>query len=153
MTTPIRLAGLGLILTILGGGDLLACGDKFLVGSRGTRYQRPRNARLATVLIYADPSADAAIAAKVQSMLSRRGYQARIVSTMEQLTDSVSGGQFSVVVAASDIVAGVERIFAGAANAAVVVAYDVSTTAASLLTAVDTAIAQHSRVQRAGRNR
>jgi hypothetical protein len=153
MNSRIRLAGLAFLLMIFGTGDLLACGDKFLVGSRGTRYQRPRNARLATVLIYADPSTDAAITAKVQSMLSRRGHQARVVNTMEQLTASIGGGQFAVVVAASDIVAGVEKMFAGAANAAVVVAFDVTANAATILAAVDNAVAQHSRVQRAGRTR
>ena len=34
----------GLIALTLG-GDLFACGDKYLCGSRGTRYQRPKNAR------------------------------------------------------------------------------------------------------------
>ena len=38
------------------GGDLLACGDKFLVTARGTRFQRPKNARAASVLIYAGPA-------------------------------------------------------------------------------------------------
>ena len=37
-------------------GDLLACGDKFLIAGRGTRYQRPKSARAASVLIYANPS-------------------------------------------------------------------------------------------------
>jgi len=33
-----------------------ACGDKFLIAGRGTRFQRPKNARAASVLIYAGPS-------------------------------------------------------------------------------------------------
>ena len=31
----------------IGSGELLACGDKFLVASRGTRYQRAGQARRA----------------------------------------------------------------------------------------------------------
>ena len=50
------------VLVIYGitSGELLACGDKFLVGSRGTRYQRPKNARAAMILIYAAPESELA---------------------------------------------------------------------------------------------
>ena len=41
----------------IGSGELLACGDKFLVASRGTRYQRAGQAReTASILIYLPPS-------------------------------------------------------------------------------------------------
>ena len=33
----------------IGSGELLACGDKFLVASRGTRYQRAGQARQSSV--------------------------------------------------------------------------------------------------------
>ena len=37
----------------IGSGELLACGDKFLVASRGTRYQRAGQARHgASILVY-----------------------------------------------------------------------------------------------------
>ena len=45
-----RFGALVVILAVAMTGDLFACGDKFLVGGRGTRYQRPRNARAASVL-------------------------------------------------------------------------------------------------------
>ena len=48
----------GVLVALLAVGitsDLIACGDKFLVAGRGTRYQRPKTARAASVLIYADP--------------------------------------------------------------------------------------------------
>ena len=38
-----------LILYGIGSGELLACGDKFLVASRGTRYQRAGQARHGSV--------------------------------------------------------------------------------------------------------
>ena len=47
------------VLVIYGitSGELLACGDKFLVASRGTRYQRAGQARdTASILIYLPPS-------------------------------------------------------------------------------------------------
>ena len=36
-------------------GVVLACGDKFLVVSRGTRFERPAASRAASILIYAKP--------------------------------------------------------------------------------------------------
>src|SRR5207245_7269 len=51
MNHRIRLAGLVVALALCPGADLLACGDKFLVAGRGTRYQRPKSARAASVLI------------------------------------------------------------------------------------------------------
>ena len=57
------------------GGDLLACGDKFLVTGRGTRFQRPKNARAASVLIYANPASGTALGA--QERVGRLRAQAR----------------------------------------------------------------------------
>ena len=37
------------------GPVLLACGDKFLVVSRGTRFERPAVRRAARILVYANP--------------------------------------------------------------------------------------------------
>ena len=56
----IRWIGCGLLflsITFVAGG-LLACGDKFLVAGRGTRYQRPKNARAASVLDLEEASLD-----------------------------------------------------------------------------------------------
>jgi len=41
---------------LLTGSHLFACGEKYLVAGRGTRYQRPKNFRAASILIYANPS-------------------------------------------------------------------------------------------------
>ena len=51
-----RFGAVVLMLSVGMAADLFACGDKFLIGGRGTRYQRPKNARAASVLIYADPA-------------------------------------------------------------------------------------------------
>ena len=60
-------------------GDLIACGDKFLVAGRGTRYQRPKTARAASVLIHADPTSSVAATLKkekVESLLKLEGHRA-----------------------------------------------------------------------------
>jgi hypothetical protein len=83
--------GVGALIVILAvgmTGDVFACGDKFLVSGRGTRYQRPKSARAATVLIYADPASAVAVSlkkAKVESLLKLEGHRATKVQTLDQL--------------------------------------------------------------------
>src|SRR5213594_1378870 len=76
MKYRLRLAGLMAMVVFLAGAELFACGDKFLVAGRGTRYQRPKNARAASILIYANPSSE-----RMQSMLERQGHHAVTVTT------------------------------------------------------------------------
>src|SRR6476646_7467790 len=74
-------------------GDLLACGDKYLCGSRGTRYQRPKNARAAAVLIYARPESQLAVAlkkAKADAALKHEGHRATTVESLDQLTTALT---------------------------------------------------------------
>src|SRR3954469_10674085 len=81
-------------------GDLIACGDKFLVAGRGTRFQRPRNARAASVLIYAAPESAAATSlkkGKVESLLKLEGHRATKVETLQQLSTVVSSGRYDVI--------------------------------------------------------
>ena len=52
-------AGLLLLIGVSSGDVLLACGDKFLVSSRGTRFQRAAVAREpASILIYTNPASE-----------------------------------------------------------------------------------------------
>ena len=82
----------GVMVAVLAVGitsDLLACGDKFLVAGRGTRYQRPKTARAASVLIYADPASAVAASlkkAKVESLLKLEGHRATKVQSLEELS-------------------------------------------------------------------
>ena len=48
MDNRARLVSLVFAVGLFTGADLLACGDKFLVAGRGTRYQRPKNFRAAS---------------------------------------------------------------------------------------------------------
>lgn len=165
MDYRIRLVGLVAAVGLFTGTDLLACGDKFLVAGRGTRYQRPKNARAASVLVYANPSSGlpAALGKKpVESVLKREGHRSTTVETLEQLSAIVAGGRFDVVLAASSVVAAVQELLGGGPDAPVVVALCVKGSGqevkeagksspcvktppkeGSLLEAIDKAVLQH----------
>jgi hypothetical protein len=155
MRCSIRLASVLAVVTLLGGGDLLACGDKFLVASRGTRYQRPKNARTASIVIYAEPGSSNPVvvgSARMESMLRRSGHRAMTVTTIDQLSSILKGGGFDVIVAASDTANAIRQVVKDASGAAVVLAIDAAPTAASLLKAVDQAVVQHDEAVRINRS-
>jgi hypothetical protein len=134
-----------LVLALMPIGDLLACGDKFLAGGRGTRYQRPKNARAATVLIYADPASPVAVSlkkSKVESLLKLEGHRSTKVDTLEQLSTIVSSGRYDVILTANSDSANVQRMLAGGPDAAVVVGVDDLVKNRTLLQAIDKAVFQ-----------
>src|SRR4051812_41271373 len=113
----IRRRSFGVLVVILAVGmvgDLFACGDKFLIGGRGTRYQRPKTARAASVLIYADPASTVAATlkkGKVESLLKLEGHRAINVQTLEQLSTVASSGRYDVILTANSDSASVQRMF------------------------------------------
>ena len=126
-------------------GDLFACGDKFLVGGRGTRYQRPKSARAASVLIYADPASPVAASlkkGKVESLLKLEGHKSTKVQTLAQLTTIVSTGRFDVILTANSDSAEVQRLIAASPEAATVVGVDDLVKNRSLIQAIDKAVVQ-----------
>jgi hypothetical protein len=134
-------------LVLLSAGDLLACGDKYLSSGRGTRYQRPKSARAASILIYANPSTDLPAAMqddRVQLALKHAGHRATTVQTLQQLSAVLQGGRFDVVLAASAAAVTVQQLLTGA-DAAVLVALDSSPGERKLLQAIDKAVEQHDR--------
>ena len=146
MSTRRRFGALVLILAVAMSGDLFACGDKFLVGGRGTRYQRPRNARAASVLIYVDPASAVGASlkkAKVESLLKLEGHRATKVQTLDQLSTVMSSGRFDVILTANNDSASVQRLLASAPDAAIVVGVDDLVKGQSLLQAIDKAVLQH----------
>ena len=146
MTRRIRFVVLVAAVGVWMGGDLLACGDKFLVAGRGTRYQRPKNARAASILIYANPSSGLPAAlknVKVDSVLKHEGHRSTTVENMDQLSAILTGGRFDVIVAASSAVADVETLLGRGPDRAIVVALDASPKESSLLKAIDKAVEQH----------
>ena len=140
-----RRCGVLVLMLVVGmGADLFACGDKFLVGGRGTRYQRPKNARAASVLIYADPASATAAAikkAKVESLLKLEGHRATRVETMDQLSTILSSGRYDVILTADSASAGVQRLLTSP-DAAVVVGIDDLVKSRTLLQAIDKAVLQ-----------
>lgn len=121
----IRVLGLAAAVWLSVGTDLLACGDKFLVSGRGTRYQRPKNARAAAVVIYSDATSSfpATVGSvPVASVLKREGHRLTTVQTLEQLAAILAGGRFDVVLAVTSVVPSIEELLEGIQGAPVVVA-------------------------------
>ena len=139
---------LGVLVTVLAfwmTADLFACGDKFLVAGRGTRYQRPKTARAASVLIYADPASAMAASlkkAKVESILKLEGHRAIKVQSLEELSAIVSSGRYDVILTANSDSANVQRLVKPSPDAAIVVGVDDLMKNHSLLQAIDNAVSQ-----------
>jgi hypothetical protein len=122
------------VLVIYGitSGELLACGDKFLVASRGTRYQRAGQAReTASILIYLPPSSALPKAfARVSEEVTRKaGYRLVNVSNTNELDQALKQGGWDLLLtdlADSQTVRG--RVTGTAAPLVVPVAYQVTGT-------------------------
>ena len=146
MEHHVRLAGVVAAVGLLSAPDLLACGDKFLVSGRGTRYQRPKSARAASILIYADPSfgLPASVGGvPVESMLKRQGHRSTTAETVQQLSALLAGGRYDVVLAAGTVAAAVEGLLAAGPDAPVVVAVKAPLKERPLLEAIDKAVERH----------
>ena len=140
-----RTFGVLVVMLAVGAVDLLACGDKFLIAGRGTRYQRPKNARAASVLIYADPTSTVAAAlrkAKVESLLKLEGHRATKVQTLQELSTIVAAGRYDVILTANSDSASVQRLVQASPDGAIVVAVDDLVKNRSLLEAIDKAVLQ-----------
>jgi hypothetical protein len=171
MAHRFRWGGVLLVLALSTGTELLACGDKFLVGGRGTRYQRPKNARAASVLLYADPSTGLPTALgklPVDSVLKQQGHRLTTAESLEQLTALLTSGRFDVILAASTVVRAIEGLLGGKPDAPQVVAFCIKGQPAvdevpcavkappkerSLLEAIDKAVERHDRAARTGTSR
>lgn len=166
MKRQLTLVGLVTAVGIAMGADLLACGDKFLVVGRGTRYQRPKNARAASILIYANPSSGLAAALQklpVDSVLKQEGHRSTTVETPEQLSAILASGRFDVVLVASSDAAAVGQLIGSNPDAPVVLsvcgktkeaeksascAVKTPPRAGSLLEAIDRAVERHDKSAR-----
>jgi len=140
-----RTVGVLVVMLSVGAVDMLACGDKFLIAGRGTRYQRPKNARAASVLIYTDPASAVAAAlkkAKVESLLKLEGHRATKVGTLQELSTIVESGRYDVILTANSDSATVQRLLQASPDAAIVVAVDDLVKNRSLLEAIDKAVLQ-----------
>jgi hypothetical protein len=86
--------------------DLLACGDKYLVPGRGTRFQRsPGERQASTVLVYAPPGSTLASTLarlNVESAVRKAGYRPTVATTSADLTRAAATRWDVVVVSPSD---------------------------------------------------
>ncbi len=85
------------------GADLLACGDKFLVVSRGTRFQRAGLARKgANILVYASASSTLSTTlakAEPDTTLLKAGYMPTLAQGASELDEALRQGGWDLVVA------------------------------------------------------
>ena len=126
MNRRIASVALAAAFALLTGPNLFACGEKYLVAGRGTRYQRPKNFRTASILIYANPSSGLEAALQklpVETVLKREGHRATTVATAEQLSTALTSGRFDVVLAASSDAPAVERLLGGRPDAPIVLSF------------------------------
>jgi hypothetical protein len=80
----------------------LACGEKFLLPLRGSRFQTPPDRARAAVLVYANPSSPlpgVLTRLSVDDRLRRVGYRATIVTSAEAFEAAMRLGGWDVVVA------------------------------------------------------
>ena len=134
------------VVFLAAGGDALACGDKFLVSGRGTRYHRPKTARAASIVIYGNPAASGKTS--LETLLKREGHRSTMAETAEQLTALLAGGRFDVVLAAASVLDAVASLVPASPDAPVVVPVKSPVKEASVLRAVDKAVAQRDKLAR-----
>ena len=91
----------GILLAYIGSSDLLACGDKFLVASRGTRYQRAGQARRASILVYmhAKSTIPKAFERVNEDVTKKAGYSVTSVANANELEQALRQGGWDVLLA------------------------------------------------------
>jgi hypothetical protein len=96
------IAGLLLVVGVCTSGDLFACGDKFLMLGRGTRYERsPAERQAAAILLYANPASELSrtlSTLSVDAVLQKAGYKPTTVSSEAELDTAVRARRWDVVV-------------------------------------------------------
>jgi hypothetical protein len=117
MSKRVRAAGLLLLIGSSSGDVVLACGDKFLVSSRGTRFQRAAVARgPASILIYTNPaSALPKMLARipVDATLTKAGYRPTTVATSDEFEKALSRGGWDLVLVGMADAQGVSKRLRG----------------------------------------
>jgi hypothetical protein len=95
-----------LVLVLVGLGaaaDVFACGNKFLVASRGTRFGQVAIARQdASILVYANPDStmpQSMADVPVEAVLLKAGYRPTIVADPEEFKQALSQGGWDLVLA------------------------------------------------------
>ena len=91
------------LLGVVGSTDLLACGNKFLVPSRGTRFGKvPVERQEASILVYANPTSDMPEAigeVPIELVLLQAGYLPTTVADRDELDRALRQGSWDLVLA------------------------------------------------------
>ena len=102
MKTQLVATGLLLLAGIGAHHGLLACGDKFLVVSRGTRFERAAAVRRpAAILVYVNPASampKALANLSVDATLQKAGYRPTSVASTAAFERALSQGGWDLVV-------------------------------------------------------
>jgi hypothetical protein len=117
---------LALLMGIGSVNILLACGDKFLVSSRGTRHQQaPAVRKPAAILIYTNPASEmtkALASVPFDATLRSVGYRPTVVGTPAEFEKALSqGGWDLILVSLADAEAARKRVPSSAGVVPVVV--------------------------------
>jgi len=126
MRKSLSVASLVLLMGIGAVNILFACGDKFLVSSRGTRYQiAPVVRKPAAILIYTNPASEvpkALAGVPVDATLRSVGYRPTTVGTPAEFEKALSqGGWDLILVGVADAEAVSKRVQSNAGVLPVVV--------------------------------
>ena len=143
--TKRRTLGVLILLLTFTVPDLLACGDKFLVGPRGTRFQRPKGAPVGSVLIYAEPKSAMAAAIKkddTEKVLKLAGHHVKTVKTLQNLSTLVSNGHYDVILTSNADLASVQRLIQGSSDAAKPLSIDDLLKSRTILEEIDKEVVQ-----------
>ncbi len=83
------------------GSSLSACGDKFLVAGRGTRFRRAAVPRAsASILVYADPASNltpSRSSLPIEATLRKAGYLTTVVETSDALDSALRQGRWDLL--------------------------------------------------------
>ena len=103
MKMKLVVGGLLVLAGVGAGTDLLACGNKFLLVSRGTRFGKVAAARHpAAILLYVNRTSalpEALGKVPVEAILSKAGYQPTTVSDPAELEQALRQGGWDLVLA------------------------------------------------------
>jgi hypothetical protein len=96
------IAGVVIAAGLVSSVDVSACGDKFLIVGRGTRFQRASVARMsAAILVYANPATNMTKAlanVPVESVLRKAGYKPTVVTSNNEFESALGRGGWDLVV-------------------------------------------------------
>jgi hypothetical protein len=97
-------AFLALLIGLTSTHPVLACGDKFLIASRGTRYQKaPVKREPSAILIWANPASELSQALRnvpVDETLRKVGYQPATVASATEFDSALNRGEWDLVIVA-----------------------------------------------------